>query len=198
MAEALLPGTRFTRLVVVEHDGGPRVLIKCDCGTQREVSRAHLVRGRSKSCGCARKESLAALKTRHGGRKTRLNRIWHLMKARCLNERHPNWPSYGGRGITLHPEWAEFVPFRDWALSAGYTDDLTIDRLDNDGPYAPDNCRWATRREQTQNRRNTVRIPYRGQLLVVPELARLTGKKPDYFYWRLRHGVPLEQVADGL
>lgn len=198
MAETLLPGSRFTRLVVVRHDGGEFADVRCDCGTERAMRRYNLMNGKSKSCGCARKESLAAAKTRHGGAKTRLNTIWVLMRRRCLAPGSTNWNEYGGRGIKVCEDWADFAKFRSWALEAGYDENLTLDRVDNDGPYAPENCRWATRQQQTRNRRNTVRIPYQGRMLVVPELARLTGKKPDYFYWRIRHGVPLEQVADGL
>ena len=90
---------------------------------------------------------------KHGGRFTRLYNIWSLMKARCLNFNNPSYLNYGGRGITICTEWLEFIPFKDWALSNGYTDNLTINRIENDGNYEPSNCNWITCKEQQKNKR---------------------------------------------
>jgi hypothetical protein len=75
------------------------------------------------------------------------------MRQRCFTPSNPDWKNYGGRGIAICTEWLEFAPFRDWALRNGYADELTIDRVNNDGPYAPSNCRWATRKQQTEHKR---------------------------------------------
>lgn len=153
-----LTGKQYGRLRVVAR--APTVnkrtkwVCVCDCGKELEVEAYNLKTGHTTSCGCAKKEIAAKLHTTHGMRHTRLYRILHDMKNRCYRKSYHAFNHYGGRGITVCDEWLNsFEAFRDWALANGYADNLTIDRIDNDKGYSPDNCRWVTMAEQNRNKR---------------------------------------------
>ena len=156
-----LTGIRFGMLIVIRRvENGPnrttRWLCKCDCGNEKVVARRELMNGDTRSCGCYRKQSNRDRFKRPGGKLDypRLYRAWHNMRMRCYYPNCEGYKWYGGRGITVCKEWNEdFGPFRDWALSHGYTDELTLDRIDNDGNYEPSNCRWVSMKEQCANRR---------------------------------------------
>lgn len=150
-----LTGKRFNRLIVVEQEGlTPRgdAIWKClcDCGNYTTATKARLEKGETKSCGCLRKEPKKHGMTVDGN--SRIYRIWSGMKQRCQNQNRPRYPRYGGRGISVCPEWENFEPFYEWAMATGYGPEMTIDRIDNDGDYTPDNCRWITAAENTKKR----------------------------------------------
>lgn len=154
-----LRGMRFGRLVAVEQTeerkhGKVLWLCKCDCGKLCSVMSTRLVSGHTTSCGCYVSDLRTELNTTHGGTHTRLYSIWDSMKTRCNNPKSKTYSYYGGKGITVCPEWEKsFEAFRDWALANGYADNLTLDRIDSDKGYAPDNCQWATWHEQRVNQK---------------------------------------------
>lgn len=120
------------------------------------------------------------------GRKTRLYRIWTNMKSRCTNPNIAAFKDYGGRGITVCAEWSDsFEAFRDWATANGYRDDLTLDRIDNDGNYEPENCRWEDRLVQGNNSRKNRLIEHNGETHTLAEWSRITGLSRDTIRFRI-------------
>lgn len=176
-----LTGKIFGRLTVIgqspSRDKKGRIVwhCKCACGNERDVFGGYLRGGATKSCGCLQPETARARETKHGGRGTRLYKIWAGIKQRCLNPKNPNASRYSLRGISVCPEWLSFAPFQKWAMENGYGDGLTIDRIDNDKGYSPENCRWATRTEQVRNRSDNIRLTYKGETLQIAVAAQRAG-----------------------
>ena len=147
---------RFTRLTVI--DRAPNRVVnknsclamwkcKCDCGQTVIVSGSDLRNGHTRSCGCLQVDKAKEAQTVHGYSKTKLNCIWNSMKQRCNNPNDSHYHRYGARGITYCKEWESFKPFMEWAIANGYQEGLTLDRIDNDGNYCPENCRWLSRKD---------------------------------------------------
>ena len=165
-----LTGQRFGRLVVIGRgadyltSGGhkfARWRCKCDCGNIVLVKSVHLRNGITKSCGCISAELLEKRNRVHGMRYTKLYEVWKGMKSRCENPKHIGFKDYGGRGISVCEEWRDdFLQFYEWAVGHGYADGLTIDRIDNEKGYSPENCRWVTRAFQNAHKRNNHLIEF--------------------------------------
>lgn len=126
--------------------------------------------------------------TAHLESHTRLYRIWYSMKDRCNRKKHENYHNYGGRGIKVCEEWNKYEPFRDWALKNGYSDDLTLDRIDVNGNYEPSNCRWATMEVQSANKRINRFVVVNGEKMIAKECSRKYGIPKSTILYRLDHG----------
>ena len=125
---------------------------------------------------------------------SRLYRIWHTMKSRCNNPNRNNYYLYGGRGITVCDEWATYAPFRQWSIDNGYNDSLTLDRINNDCHYGPDNCRWVNHIEQANNRRNNHVITINNETKTIMQFCRQYNIPKPTFYRRLREGWEIEDA----
>ena len=147
-------------------------MCRCDCGKIVKVLKEYITSGRQKSCGCLRKKNGVK---KHGMIKTRLYHIWGNMVNRCTNENNPAYHNYGGRGIFVCEEWKDFSNFMKWACENGYNETLTIDRINNDDGYYPDNCRWADIITQANNKRSNVYIEYDGQTYTMMEWSKIIG-----------------------
>lgn len=197
-----LTGRRFGRLTVIRAteqrgpDGGIIYECLCDCGNKCLVWGNKLTRkGHSakRSCGCLHDETHQP----HGGSKTRLYHKWKGMRERCFDSNSKRFPDYGGRGITVCEEWrSSFSAFREWALAHGYQEGLSIDRIDPNGHYCPENCRWITMAEQQKNKRNVRLVTIDGETHTLPEWAKLRGIKYGTIWKRLKDGWSIEHALE--
>lgn len=162
----------------------------CDCGQTTTVNTGNLKTGRVVSCGCYNREVRKNVRRgTHGYSRTRLYDIWHKMRQRCSREETEHYDRYGGRGISVCKEWNEdFLSFCEWALSSGYTDRLSLDRIDVNGDYEPTNCRWTTMKVQENNRTDNVVVEFDGKTQTLAEWADEYGLKYTTFYRRIERG----------
>lgn len=201
----LKSGEKFNKLTVIELDHITSKLRKngqtsnieyykcqCECGNIVLVQKACLKNNHVQSCGCLN----LANHTKHNGKGTRLYRIWVGIKTRCNNPNSDAYMNYGGRGIKICDEWMQdFTKFRNWANLAGYKNDLSIDRIDNNGNYEPTNCRWVKTKEQNNNRRTNHYITYNNKTYTIAEWAQLRNIRPDTLRNRIvKHNWSIEKA----
>lgn len=168
-------------------------LFQCDCGNFRETMAQNVKSGDAFQCDDCNRKARSERSIRHGKSNTRLHHIWVGMRMRCSNPRDTSYHNYGGRGIRVCQEWREFEAFDQWAVENGYADSLQIDRMDNDGPYAPWNCRWVPAQVNCQNKRKTVFCTFKGERLCLSEVARRSGVHVNTLRHRLRRGLSIEE-----
>ena len=193
------PEDRYGRVTILREVAQRRnheryFLCVCDCGKEWEVALSTLTAGETTSCGCLRRERFIDGLESHGQARTRLYFTWTSMKQRCLNEGHPSYGHYGGRGIAVCEEWLAFEPFYAWATASGYRDDLTIERVDNDGNYEPTNCAWIPQGQQSNNTRRTRMVAFRGERKNVAGWAAHLGINPDTICGRIYRGWDVERA----
>ena len=193
-----ITGKRFGSLVVLEKVNHKRTRYKCrcDCGNTVEVDSYYLRHGIANPCQCSKKyhsgEDSATYK--HGGSRTRLYGIWQGMLNRCRNSNIERYANYGGRGISVCDEWQDFSAFKEWANSNGYKEDLSIDRVDVNKGYSPDNCRWADSKTQAYNKTTTRTISLNGESHNIAEWAEITGINKGTISSRLNRGWSEERA----
>lgn len=177
-----LSGQRFGHLVVLEFDHKDTKSrkrfwkCKCDCGKNCIVYQNHLKSGHTKSCGCL--HSTKNINVTHGCcrrtvPKKRIYKIWIGMKNRCFNKNNQAYNKYGGRGITVCEEWLDFSKFKEWSFKHGYSDNLTIDRIDVNGNYCPENCRWVNEIIQANNRRSSIYLTVDNETHTISEWTKI-------------------------
>lgn len=196
-----LSGMKFGRLTAVEFVGVNKKheslwSCKCDCGNVKVVVGCKLTGGYTRSCGCLNRETAQNLFRKHGMRNSRIYNCWRGMNQRCHNSSAPAYRNYGGRGISVCDEWRNsFEAFYAWSMKNGYTDQLTIERIDVNGGYCPENCCWANMKVQQNNRTNNRIVSFSGKTQTVMQWADEVGVKAGTLYYRLNQGW---SVADAL
>lgn len=168
---------------------------KCDCGKTKEIAAGNLTGGKTHSCGCLQKIMASESSKTHGESKTKLYRIWKGMRTRCYNPNSRAYKNYGGRGILVCDEWEHYEAFKTWAIQNGYSEGLTIERIDNDGMYEPGNCEWISLSSQTKNTRRNHYIVYDGRRMTLSDWSKELGGNPNLVTTRLQRGWSEEDAV---
>lgn len=208
-----LKGLKFGRLYVVDEykrdkNKGIMWLCKCDCGKETIVRSYCLLSENTKSCGCLRNEESKKRSTIHNKSNSRIYYIWCGMKSRCYNKRNKAFKNYGGRGINICDYWkSSFLNFANWSENNGYNEKLTIERIDVNGNYEPNNCKWCTYKEQNNNRRNNHLIEFNGKIMTLNQWSEKTGigratilARIDRDNWDIKRALttPVRKIRKGL
>ena len=199
-------GERYGRLTIIRevepagssHKRVRRFLCRCDCGNEIICRLPNLKSGTTKSCGCYRKFVSSNRRDCHHLQNTRIYRIWCGMKRRCYNKHNEHFDRYGGRGIIVCDEWkTDFMNFYDWAMSNGYDDKLSIDRINNEGNYEPSNCRWANQKQQIVNSTAAIKCSLGGNIVSLSDIANILGvsfKRIRRIVYMLNNGYDMSEL----
>lgn len=166
----------------------------CCCGNEKDVRSDSLFNGRTISCGCYHIDVVTDLKRKHGMSNKNIYNVWASMIQRCENENDKHFKYYGGRGIKVCPEWHDFEVFYNWAINNGYLENLTLDRINNDGNYEPCNCRWVSKKVQANNTRRNRYIEYNGETHTIAEWSRILNIPYDKLRGRITRGWSIEKA----
>jgi hypothetical protein len=176
MAKVDYSGRKFGRLTAIKKViSGKRgcYLCVCECGNETTVRGDSLTSGKTRSCGCLPKDVNVHVHSTHGDSKSRIYKIYKKMISRCYNKNNDRYHMYGDRGIKVCAEWLDrYETFKEWSIKNNYSDNLTIDRIDNDGDYAPDNCRWTTNIIQSNNTSRNIYVEYKGETKTLAQWCR--------------------------
>ena len=191
----IVEGRRFGRLVVLREAGrnsNQQILweCQCDCGTSHEVPTSSLLSGATKSCGCLWRASI----TKHSKSNSKIYNVWARMIQRCSNPRNSAYPNYGGRGITVIPEWLDFSTF--YKDMGDPPPNMTLDRINNDLDYSKENCKWSTHQQQQQNTRYNIVVTHGGKTQCLIAWARDLGIHPSTVYNRMVRGKTALQALE--
>ena len=204
-----LTGQRFGRLVVVSmadrRPGDPvKWMCRCDCGNTKTVDGVLLRQGETRSCGCLHRELVRERMTTHGTKHPRLHRVWAGMLNRTRNPNASNYKYYGGRGICVCEDWLDYASFEEWALASGYNESseygkCTLDRIDDNGNYSPENCRWVDQFVQANNQRSNKNIAIGEEIHTMKEWSQINNLSYTAVRARIRRGWdPIQAVTQPL
>lgn len=198
-----LTGKKFGKLTVIKRVGSDKYknavwLCRCDCGKESIRVTSRLKSGYTKSCGCLSVQKLLERNIKHNQTNTRLYKIYKGLFQRCYVTSNPAYKNYGGRGIKICDEWIDkksgFINFYNWAINNGYKDNLSIDRINNNGNYEPNNCRWSTRKQQSNNRRSNHYITYNGETHTLKEWSEILNISYSMLNHRIQRNWDLEKA----
>lgn len=198
--ESDITGNRYGMLTAIKpvprKNGRLFWLFRCDCGTEKEINKNSVMRGKVVACGCFRLKRTIEQSRTHGETETRLYQCWRDMKVRCLLKTCKNYKNYGGRGITICSQWKDdYETFSSWSKLNGYSDNLTLDRIDVNGNYCPENCRWITQKEQAKNKRNNRKITFDKKTMILSDWLRFFGfKSTSSFSYYKKKGFSDTQI----
>lgn len=194
-----LTGNQYGRLTVlniaVDIPGKKKKwLCQCECGKEVVVAGSNLRNGHTTGCKECSMERLHKAQIKHNMTGTKLYRVWRGILNRCENSNFKSYSDYGGRGISVCPEWHDGLNFFQWAMQNGYEEGKEIDRIDNNGNYGPNNCRWVSRTENANNKRNNRKLIYNGKLMTMAEIARANNINYKLFHKHLSKGMTVEEA----